>query len=233
MIHALQFAFSQPEAYVYALGHILLVLFVIAPGLKWGSLGYEVNGNLVTLRLPGGALALIPPLPEIMVYGWLSGSPYSTATAIAAHMLVVRTILWVPTFLLVAALRLTGHEVDLGCIDNRVNGQFAGVSECALHMLGCGAFTTLAVYGLFPFLAAGAAVYALQGASDLSDTLMSLWWLPLFFVGAKLLHIWIFAILSDIVMVLTEAIGWGITSLIFQMRIVLQPASWHTHANPS
>jgi hypothetical protein len=220
------FVFGNPVAYVYALVQIAVVLFVIAPLLKWGKLGIKWGpGKYVLLRLPGGALALVPPLPELAVVHVLTGSPYAMAFTTATHMLVVRTLLWVPTFTLVAVLRILGYEVDLGCIDTRVDGEFAGESECAFHQKICGAFTTLTIYGLFPLMGIGAAVYAFTGVTIATDILLGwLWWLPFLFVLGKVFHQMWLSPLSDGLMMITEVFGWVITTITLRMKMVLQEA---------
>ncbi len=215
----------EPRVLGVAILQIVVVLYGIAPLLKWGSVAVSVNQEerLVTLKLPGGALLVTPPIWEVLTFLSLIGSPYMGATVVALQLVMVRNILWIPMMLVVSLLRLFRWEVDLGCIDTRVTGLFNGVSECMLHTMGCGAFTTLTIWGLFPMLPIGAFIYHFYGQSILTDLMLRyLGFVPLFFVTAKLLHREGWMKITDLFMFVTEWPGWQVFSRLLGMKPEVQ-----------
>lgn len=177
-------------AVIYIVG-----VYALAQVLKWGKFTIGYGRFLV----PGGAMAISPPLMELAFSVLLLGVPSAPVLALAAlHFLRVRLVLFAVSWILIVVLRLFGNDINLvACIDGRFIEQLERMSGCyCLHTGVCGAFVSLSFLGTVPF-AALFGLLAFAGV-EIPLWLQTLSLFPVLLLLGKIIHIQVVGYIADV-----------------------------------
>jgi len=163
-------------------GATLIVFVLVYASIKnWGKITYKDG----VLGVPGGAIAVSPPLWELFFTLAFVGDTSPTGRLlfyVGATMLTVRTMLN-PTFFLALFLRIIGVLKAIICMDNRTWEQAKDAIGNFLHGGACGAFATLTYWGAFPLLPFIAFAQLMGVQVPLPVAILGMF--PLFFLFAK------------------------------------------------
>ena len=219
----------NPIGIALALGHIVMVL-IYAQWKHWGRISFE-NG---ILGIPGGAIAVSPPLWEglFAIVFFADPTPSGHLIAlIAVHMLRIRLILNL-SLLVAMALRYTGHLRAIICMDNRTWVQAEYANGNCNHNGACGAFATVTLWGLFPGIAILAIINLAGYQVPMPVYYIGLF--PIFFLGAKHWHFPAVGAMSDVFGWISEVPGWALSSLLLLKKPQLQVCEFpHRHLDHS
>lgn len=138
----------------------------------------EANGKkYLTIRNPGGILSIAVPILEILLVNYLS-QPHlinTVAFQVAVAVLQYNLLVFVAMGAVIIICTSLGWEVDLACMDTRVNEMIRnGTGEACMHDADCGAFSLLKISS-YVFLWVGVGIDSLGIMPWLSNFLLETW----------------------------------------------------------